>query len=713
LPGAPEIAELLTILPKPDLHVHMGSCMSTEFLVVASLVGLLRHEWSDDRFSSLSQLVALLHRLRSEKGSAVTHFIQELSPSPVFIRDTETPLKDETWIKALARHTAKHLGCQLACDGPLTSGYGIFRAILHADLGIPDYLEIGAAQKKLDLKTPLELALFAVQHSIAINNTWKVDDIIRVYLLTLATLYQNNKGVKASLNFGVKGSEVDFLDFFRSTPSSKAVSASSSIWRAGHQYFYSSESQSGFTVGQFRGRGWRLDGNHVNNLILTWPCVVEADDHSQAGFDPKLFPIEFELATGLHSTSLVKYLQGCEFSGAEKLRHPFLIHLYAQQTVMEFVRMGVFYAELKGSPDGFIEHDWGFEFSGVCRCLVEAFAQAQASVLDVYRVCRRPRNRLTQEGQSDPGADPCWLGHSLGERFSHSNLREMFTEGPNQTNRSFLKRRLPCKVSLVFVGKRHKSTREMILEAAAAAVMRPSGERPVRNAREFVEREMARCRVVGFDLAGQESDNPPELFVEEFSRLSRLHIPFTVHAGENAPAKFIEDAILLLQAKRIGHGLALAEDQGLMVRVREDRVCVELCPVCNHQTSHFLPGNSKGPGRRYPLKDYLEYGLLVAINTDNPIISNTNLVREYFQASYAYDDKGLSVWEALRVMRMGYVCSFLRLPERRAMIETVEQFLFDLFSREDCVAYLREIADLQRSRRKDARIKPPEAGGRA
>jgi adenosine deaminase len=109
----------------------------------------------------------------------------------------------------------------------------------------------------------------------------------------------------------------------------------------------------------------------------------------------------------------------------------------------------------------------------------------------------------------------------------------------------------------------------------------------------------------------------------------------------------------------------------------------------------------------------LEYGLLVAINTDNPIISNTNLVREYFQASYAYDDKGLSVWEALRVMRMGYVCSFLRLPERRAMIETVEQFLFDLFSREDCVAYLREIADLQRSRRKDARIKPPEAGGRA
>jgi adenosine deaminase len=88
----------------------------------------------------------------------------------------------------------------------------------------------------------------------------------------------------------------------------------------------------------------------------------------------------------------------------------------------------------------------------------------------------------------------------------------------------------------------------------------------------------------------------------------------------------------------------------------------------------------------------------VTINTDNPIISNTTLVREYIQASFAYDERGLSIWDALRIMRMGYVCSFLHLPERRAMIEMVEQFLFDLFSRQDCVGYLRELADLQRAR---------------
>ncbi len=48
-------------------------------------------------------------------------------------------------------------------------------------------------------------------------------------------------------------------------------------------------------------------------------------------------------------------------------------------------------------------------------------------------------------------------------------------------------------------------------------------------------------------------------------------------------------------------------------------------------------------------------------------------------------------------MRMGFVCSFLHLPERKAMIEMVEQFLGDLFSRENALAYLRELAEMKRA----------------
>jgi adenosine deaminase len=256
-------------------------------------------------------------------------------------------------------------------------------------------------------------------------------------------------------------------------------------------------------------------------------------------------------------------------------------------------------------------------------------------------------------------------------------------------------RHFPCKVSMIFVGKRHKSLREMIYEASAASVMRPKVSEQVGNAGNFIEREMARCRVVGFDLAGREFDNPPELFSTEFRRLSRLHIPLTVHAGENAPAQFIEDAILVLQAKRIGHGLALLEDEALIARVREDRVCIELCPVCNHQTSQFSPPESP-IGRKYPLRRMLDAGIVVTLNTDNPVISNTNLVKEYLQASYAHSLNGLTLWDVLAFVRSGLVCSFLSRSERRALIQIVEQHIVDLLGSEDALSYLRDVLETQR-----------------
>jgi hypothetical protein len=68
------------------------------------------------------------------------------------------------------------------------------------------------------------------------------------------------------------------------------------------------------------------------------------------------------------------------------------------------------------------------------------------------------------------------------------------------------------------------------------------------------------------------------------------------------------------------------------------------------------------------------------------------MIKECFQASYAYGGKGLSLWELLRIIRMGFVHSFLSLPERRAMLELADQILFDLFSEPGVVESLRCMA---------------------
>lgn len=749
---AQNVADLLRTLPKPDLHVHAGSCMSPEFLVVASFVGLLRHDWN----KILEPLKAAISVFRTavDRDKWPLKIIPELCDCGGSDRESCQHVLGQIagrkrWIQSLARKCRESLGYTLflksqhggepertpsarntiveeptmspergargqasisksgECESP---SYATFRSILHEELGIPDFLSPDEAKKRLDAKPDLDLALFAIRYSEGVEGQLKGDDLIRIYLLVLATTYNHGKGVEMSRG----KDEINWMEFFAGNFPQSLDAKPGENWKDIRRTFYGHEAADekdrdkrtppSFSISDFRKRGWHLPDDGIEFLSLKLPRGADRKDYESVPLSFEDDPIAYELATGLRSTNLVEYLQGCEFSGAEHLRHPFLIHLYAQQTLMDFIRQGVFYAELKASPDGYVDLDRGFEFPHVCRCFIEAFSRAQDIVLNLYHGSQKA------EKPEDENLDKLqWVAGILGEdRYGFEAMARLFDRKSHQSRASnqqptatdssggcALCNRLPCKVSLVFVGKRHKTTREMILEAAAAAVMRPAGESSVANAKEFVDKEMRRCRVVGFDLAGREYDHPPKLFADEFSRLSRLHIPLTVHAGENAPANFIEDAILLLGAKRIGHGLSLAEDPALMARVREERVCIELCPVCNHQTSHFAPPDEGSPGRKYPLKTYLDHGIYVSINTDNPIISDTNLVKEYFQASYAYSKKGMTLWDALRIMRMGYVCSFLHLPERKAMLELVEQFLFDFFSDENVVANLRELVDMQ------------------
>lgn len=229
----------------------------------------------------------------------------------------------------------------------------------------------------------------------------------------------------------------------------------------------------------------------------------------------------------------------------------------------------------------------------------------------------------------------------------------------------------------------------LIARTVEAIVLHARPQKPVGDAREFVKRAVPECRVIGFDLAGQEEGHPPHHFRSEYDQIARMHIPITVHAGENADASFVESAILDLRARRLGHGLSLADDKLLIERARDDGVCVELCPVSNFQTNAVTPDGQAGSGREYPLRLFLKEGINVCINTDNPIVSYTNMVKECFQASYSFGKPGLSLWDLLRILRLGFTQSFLTLPERRALIELADQLVFDLFSRDEVLALLR------------------------
>jgi adenosine deaminase/DNA-binding NarL/FixJ family response regulator len=682
-----EVARLLSAIPKTDLHVHAGSCMSVEFLVLASAIGLARSmptrpSQSDDARNKwavgVSSIARVFGRLTSLDGERWTW--EPVSPLKVESASDSNSLEEQTdekrsasdWISALGNQVRRLLVTRMAELSPAKNSvqYETFRAILHKELNIRDRLLQDEAERELAALPVLELALFGLRYAKDLDDGgpgWARSDLIRILLLTLAARHEP---YRAELKLDGNG----LLDLFRPHGHVSSLGA----WRDLADLFYCGGQ---FSVEKFRRTGWSPVPSQ-SRLQLTMQRREECADYAAAVVSFERDPIEYTIATGLRAQNLVEYLQGCEFSGAEHLRHPFLIHIYSQQLVTDMVKKGVFYAEVRASPSGYVEGE--FRFRDVCQCLEAAFSEAQRAVVRALA--------------SPEPAD--WESDLLGSKYS---LRQLVAAASNGGRRGA--KRMPCKVSLIYVGKRHKPAYEMMLEAAAAAVMRPSEVSMVRTASQFADSEVARCRVVGFDLAGKEVGNPPERFVEEFSRLSRLHIPLTVHAGENESAQFIEDSVLRLRARRIGHGLTLVEDESLVARVREDRIGIELCPISNFQTSHF--GSMEAPSvRPYPLRTLIDRGVLVSINTDNPIISHTNIVREFFQASFAWaaagvglerGQAGMPLWEALRIVRMGYVMSFMNLSERRAALEMAGQAIYDLFVDDETVNVLRELARSERA----------------
>lgn len=128
--------------------------------------------------------------------------------------------------------------------------------------------------------------------------------------------------------------------------------------------------------------------------------------------------------------------------------------------------------------------------------------------------------------------------------------------------------------------------------------------------------------VVAIDLAGAEGLFKTADFEKEFALASELGVPFTIHAGEADGADSVWTA-LKFGAKRIGHGVRIAEDSELVKYVVEHKIPLEMCPNSNRQTKAVSDMTN------YPLKDFLKAGVKVTINTDDMAICRTTLQNEF------------------------------------------------------------------------------------
>ncbi|MFQ6099937.1 MAG: adenosine deaminase [Anaerolineae bacterium] len=166
--------------------------------------------------------------------------------------------------------------------------------------------------------------------------------------------------------------------------------------------------------------------------------------------------------------------------------------------------------------------------------------------------------------------------------------------------------------------------------------------------------------VVGLDLAGDEVKYPARRFAEVFRWARQEGLWATVHAGEAGEAENVREAIELLGAGRIGHGVRAIESSAIVQLLREREVTLEVCPTSNLQTAvvrHLA---------LHPLPDLLALGLRVTINTDDPSVSDTTLTDEYVVVMLAM---GVTLEQIKRTLVMAAEGSFQPLEERKRLAE--------------------------------------------
>jgi adenosine deaminase len=166
--------------------------------------------------------------------------------------------------------------------------------------------------------------------------------------------------------------------------------------------------------------------------------------------------------------------------------------------------------------------------------------------------------------------------------------------------------------------------------------------------------------VAGLDLAGDELRYPARRFAEVFQRARQEGIGVTVHAGEAGGAENVREAVELLGARRIGHGVRSIENSDVVQLLRGYGVTLEICPTSNLQTAvvrSFF---------QHPLPDLLALDVGVTINTDDPSVSDTTLTDEYMTAMLAM---GVTLEQIKRMIMMAVAGSFQPLDERKRLAE--------------------------------------------
>lgn len=164
-----------------------------------------------------------------------------------------------------------------------------------------------------------------------------------------------------------------------------------------------------------------------------------------------------------------------------------------------------------------------------------------------------------------------------------------------------------------------------------------------------------RARIHGVGLDSAEVGHPPSKFARLFARCRALGWHVVAHAGEEGPPAYIVEALDILGAERIDHGVRALEDPALLERLARAQTPLTVCPLSNVKLCVFARLEE------LPLKQLLDADIKVTVNSDDPAYFGGYIARNYHATALAL---GLTRSELKRLARNSLDASFVSTAER-------------------------------------------------
>ncbi len=155
---------------------------------------------------------------------------------------------------------------------------------------------------------------------------------------------------------------------------------------------------------------------------------------------------------------------------------------------------------------------------------------------------------------------------------------------------------------------------------------------------------------IGVGLDSSERGHPPEKFTRVFARARSAGLHVVAHAGEEGPPEYIRNALDVLKAERIDHGVRSVEDPLLLHRLAKEGVPLTVCPLSNVKLCVFKSLAD------HNLPALLAAGLKATVNSDDPAYFGGYVNQNFVETFAALPQLGAR--EAYTLARNSFEASF-------------------------------------------------------